>query len=146
MIENIQLLYDDFFKKIKAYLLENSIYSPSIFKKEPEEKIFPIVIVNELPRTFEYTTLKYTDEIHTFAMEINIYSMQKGNVSAMTIADELTNLIEKYFYENYKVKIKVSKNVSNIDTAVIRNIIQISCNIDTKYKNKLIIYPSKIER
>ena len=141
MLESIQKLYDSFFKEIKEYLVNNSIYSPYIFKREPEEKLFPIVIVNELPRTFEYTTLKYTDEIHTFALEINIYAMQKSNVSAITIANELTSLIEKYFYEKYKVKIKVSKNVSNIDTSVIRNIVQINCHIDTKYKDKLIIYP-----
>ena len=141
MLESIQKLYDDFFKEIKSYLSLNSIYSPYIFKNEPEEKLFPVVIIKELPRTFRYTTLKHTDIIYYFSLEINIYAMQKGSVSAMTIADELTNLIEKYFYDNYKMRTKISKNIPNIDTSVIRNLIQIKCKVDTKYKDKLVLCP-----
>ena len=141
MLEAIQKLYDDFFKNIKSYLEENSKYSPYIFKKEPEEKLFPIVIVKELSRNFRYTTLKHTDLLYYYSLEINVYAMQKEGISAMTIADEITNLIEKYFYDNYKMRIRVSKNISNIDKSVIRNLIQINCKIDTKYKSKLVLCP-----
>ena len=141
MLESVQKLYDDFFKEIKSYLISHSMYSPYIFKNEPEEKLFPVVIIKELPRTFRYTTLKHTDIIYYFSLEINIYAMQSNGVSAITIADELTNLIEKYFYDNYKMRIQIYKNISNIDTSVIRNLIQIKCKVDTKYKDKLVLCP-----
>ena len=59
----------------------------------------------------------------------------------MTIADEITYLIVKFFKDNYKVNVKVSKDVANIDTTVYRNLINISFKVETKYKDKLVISP-----
>lgn len=141
MIESIQAIYDTIYKELKAYLNKNSIYSPYVYKKESNNKKFPVVIVKEIIDESIYTTLKYTDEIYYMDLEINVYAIQNNNVSNMTIANEITNLIEKFFKETYKVKIKISKDVANLDTSVYRNIVTISFKIETKYKDKLIISP-----
>ena len=41
------------------------------------------------------------------------------------------------------MNVKVSKNVQNEDTSVARDVVQATCILDTKYKDKLVIYPSK---
>lgn len=141
MVESIQNIYDTIYRELKDYLNQNSQYIPNVYKKEPNEKKFPVVIVKELSDDSIYTTLKYTDEIYYMDLEINIYAIQYNEVASMTIANEITNLIERFFKDNYKVKIKVSRDVANIDNTVYRNIATVTFKIETKYKDKLIISP-----
>ena len=42
MIESIQAIYDTIYKELKAYLNKNSIYSPYVYKKESNNKKFPV--------------------------------------------------------------------------------------------------------
>lgn len=141
MNEIIQQLYDKFCQEITIYLNEHSIYSPVLYKKEVENKIFPKVIAKELPRTSEYDDLKYSAEKYYYGIEFNVYAIQNGDIANSTIADEIANHIETFFKEFYHMTVKVSKNVANVDKSVYRNIIQATCVIDTKYKDKLLIYP-----
>lgn len=141
MIDSINNIYDEMYKELKKYLSNNSKYKPYTVKKEPNEKKFPIVIFKELYDNSTYTTLKYTDEIYYLDFEINIYAIQNNSIASMTIADEITYLIVKFFKDNYKVNVKVSKDVVNIDTTVYRNLINISFKVETKYKDKLVISP-----
>lgn len=139
MNEQIQQLHNKFTLELKEYLDKNSIYSPLTIKTEVESKEFPKVVVKELPRNSSYTTLKYTDERYFYGLEINVYAIQKNNVSKTAIAEEITNLIETFFRDVYRMNVKVSKDVPNTDTSVFRSIVQVTCVIDTKYKDKLII-------
>lgn len=141
MIDSIQKIYDDIFYKLKEYLENNSSYNPYVKKREPNDKLFPLVVIKELYETSKYTTLSYGDEIYNMDLEINIYAIQNGKIANVTIANEITFLIEKFFKENYKVNIKISLDVANIDTTVMRNLITVSFKIETKYKDKLVISP-----
>ena len=141
MLESIKNIYETIFEELKTYLQDNSLYNPYVYKKEPNNKLFPVVVVKELFNESNYTTLKYTDEIYYIDLEINIYAIQNNNVSNMTICNELTYLIEKFFKENYKVKVRISKDVPNLDTLVYRNLVNINFKVETKYKDKLIISP-----
>lgn len=141
MLEEVQGLYDEIYQELKNYLLENSIYEPHVYKKEAENKLFPKVVFKELPRNSVYTTLKYTDELYTYGLEINIYAIQDGNLAGATIANELAKWVEKFFKDVYRMTVNVSKDVPNKDTSVYRNLIQVRCLIDTKYGDKLIILP-----
>ena len=67
--------------------------------------------------------------------------MQKGNVSNMTIANEITNIIEQFFKDNYKVRVRARRDADNIDPTVYRNIVTVRLKVETKYKDKLIISP-----
>lgn len=141
MLESIQSIYDSLFKELKIYLNNNSKYTPYVGKKEPNEKKFPIVIFKNISRDSIYTTLKYTDEIYYMDLEINVYAIQYNGTSNMTIANEITNLIEQFFKDKYKVKVKINEDVANIDSNVYRNLISVSFKVETKYKDKLIISP-----
>lgn len=143
MNEYIRELYDKFYQELKTYLVDNSIYAPHIYKKEVENKEFPKVVIKELPRDSYYTTLKYGDERYNYGLEINVYAIQDSNIPAPTIADELTNLVETFFRDIYRMSVTISHDVVNVDTSVYRNLIQVNCIIDTKYKDKLIILPIK---
>lgn len=141
MVESINNIYETIFKELKNYLQDNSLYNLYVYKKEPNNKLFPIVVIKELFNESNYTTLKYTDEIYYIDLEINVYAIQYNEVSNMTICNELTYLIEKFFKDNYKVKVNVSKDVANLDTSVYRNIVNVYFKVETKYKDKLIISP-----
>jgi hypothetical protein len=129
------------YKELKAYLIENSKYDMTVDTREPNKKKFPIVIVSELSDDSIYTTLKYTDEIYYMDLEINTYAIQNGNIPNKTIAEETTNLIEQFFKDNYRVSIRTTRDVPNLDTNVYRNLTTVSFKIETKYKDKLVISP-----
>lgn len=141
MIDNIQNIYDTIFDELKTYLQSNSEYNPFVFKREPNDKKFPLVIVKRLTDDSIYTTLKYTDEIYYMDLEINVFAIQDKLISNMEIAEYTTNLIEKFFKDNYKVKVRISRDVFNIDPNVYRNIVFVSFKVETKYKDVLVISP-----
>lgn len=142
MIESIQHIYLQIKEELEVYLQDNSLYNPAVRTREPNEKIFPIVIVKELSDDSVYTTLKYTDEIYYIDLNIDIFAIQKNNISNMTIANEITNKIEQFFRDNYKVKVRTSRDVVNIDANVYRNIVRVKFKVETKYGDKLIISPN----
>ncbi len=141
MLEQVQKLYDEITENLKIYLQEHSEYKPDVYQDIPEEKTFPVVIVKLLPYTVEYTTKKYTDELYNYGLEINVFSIKQGNIAKQTIADEITNYVETFFNKEYRMTLTVSKNAPNEDVDVYRNIVQATCILDTKYKDKIVIYP-----
>ena len=141
MLEQVQKLYDEITENLGIYLKEHSEYKPDVYQDIPEEKTFPIVIVKLLPYTVEYTTKKYTDELYNYGLEVNIFAIKQGNVAKQTIADEIANFVEAFFSKEYRMTLTVSKNAPNEDIDVYRNIVQATCILDTKYKDKIVIYP-----
>ena len=141
MIKSIQNITFTIYKELKAYLKENSEYAVTVDTREPNKKRFPIVIVSELSDDSIYTTLKYTDEIYYIDLEINTYAVQDGNIPNKTIADETTNLIEQFFKDNYRVSLRTTRDVPNLDTNVYRNLTTVRFKVETKYKDKLVISP-----
>ena len=141
MLEEIQQFYDFIYKDLKEYISLNSKNKPYVLKKEPEDKLFPLVTVKENSRNCQYTTLKYTDYKYTFSLEINVYALNKGQIASNTICKEVSDVIERYFNEKYRMNVKVNPNAPNIDSSVSRALIYVDCTLDTKYRDKLIIYP-----
>lgn len=142
MIKNIEKIYDDIFNGIKEYLGENSIYNPYVSKREPEKKYLPLVVVKQLYNNARYTTLKWTDEIYYQDLEINVYAVQNGKISNMTICNEITDHIVDYLKENYTITTKIGYDCYNIDTNVYRNTLNLSYKIETKYDGLLVISPN----
>lgn len=147
MINKLHELYEEVYYDLKQYIFENSLYKPECKKVKPNETAeFPIFTCVEGEYDYSYTTLKYTDEVYNYnLMEINIFAQNKeidGNlVSGVTIKDEIRSHIEKYFQDKLRLKIKVVPNAPNVDDTVYRCIIYVSCKVDTKYKDKLVLYP-----
>lgn len=136
------------FPNLKEYVETNSIYSPKVTKRMPQEsKVFPIVPVKLLPVTNKYNNLNYGEETYTFKIEINIYAEEKTinniQISKRTICNEITNKVVEYFKNNYHVTIKTELDALNIDINIQRNIVRISGKLDTKYgENNCVIYPN----
>lgn len=141
MLGEIEEFYGLVFGELKNYLITNSMYKPYVFKSEPKDKLFPVIVVENITKKKEYTTLKYSEPKYSFALEINIYAIDNKNIAAQVICDELSNLIDKFFTEEYRMNISVNPNSPNIDENVKRTIINVNCTLDTKFKDKLIIYP-----
>lgn len=142
------MIVEDVFENIiypnlKDYVETNSIYSPKITKKRPQEsKIFPIVPVRLLYSKNSYNNLSYGEETYTLGIEIDIYSIDIGNVSKRTICNEITKIINDFFKENYRLTIKNVIDAPNADSNIQRNNIRITGKLDTKYGlNNLVIYP-----
>lgn len=142
------MIVEDVFENIiypnlKDYVETNSIYSPKITKKRPQEsKIFPIVPVRLLYSKNSYNNLSYGEETYTLGIEIDIYSIDIGNVSKRTICNEITKIINDFFKENYRMTIKNVIDAPNADSNIQRNNIRITGKLDTKYGlNNLVIYP-----
>jgi hypothetical protein len=141
MLGEVTKFYDLVFSELKEYLINNSVYKPYIFKSEPKDKLFPVVVVENITKKKEYTTLKYSEPKYSFALNINVYAIDTKNIASQVICDELSNLIENFFTEEYRMSININPNSPNIDENVKRTIINVSCTLDTKFKDKLIIYP-----
>ena len=146
------MVVDDVYKEIiypelKQYIVENSIYSPSVTKVYTEQsKVFPLVTSNLSRVINNYGNLSYSEENYPFRIDINVYANDKTvdgkKVSKITIADELSDLIETYFKSNYKVTVNRQDDIDNIDGTIRRNFIRISGVLDTKYgEDKYVIYP-----
>ena len=146
------MIVDEIFKNIiypelKQYVTENSDYSPSVTKVFTEQsKVFPLVTVHLSRVINNYGNLSYTEETFPFRIDINSYAIDKTvngqKVSKITIADELSDLVETYFKSNYKVTINRQDDIDNIDGTVRRNFIRVSGVLDTKYgENNYVIYP-----
>lgn len=147
MINKLHDLYEEIYLNLEQYISKNSQYQPQCKKVKPNGTAnFPIVTCVEGEYDFSYTTLKYTNEIYNYnLMEINIFAQNKeidGKlVSGITIKDEIRSHIENYFQNELKLKVKVVPNAPNVDDTVFRCIIYVSCKVDTKYKDKLVLYP-----
>jgi hypothetical protein len=135
------------YPELKAYVTTNSIYSPSVTKVYTEQsKVFPLITVNLSRVINNYGNLSYTEETYPFRIDINVYAVEKTvngqKVSKITIADELSDLIETYFKSNYRVTINRQDDIDNIDGTVRRNFIRVNGVLDTKYgEDNYVIYP-----
>lgn len=140
-------LYETIYSDLKQYISKNSIYQPKCVKYKPNEiSLFPLMTCVEGKSEHSFTTLKYTDEIYSYdIMEINVFAQNKTvngeQISGMTIKDEIISHIRKYFRDVYKLNVKVTPNAPNLDNSIYRGIINVSCKVDTKFKDRLIIYP-----
>ena len=142
------LYKNKFFPELKEYVESNSIYSPLVTKVYTEQsKVFPIVVVQLVRERQVFNTLTWGEKTYPFRIDINVYSNDKPinntKVSKITITDEISDLIETYFNENYKVSISRHDDIANIDGSIRRNLIEIEGILDTKWGEEgLTIYPS----
>lgn len=134
---------DIFYPNLKSYVETTSTYNPKVTKKRTQEsKIFPIVPIRLLYSKNSYNNLSYGEETFNFSVEMDIYSIDIGNVSKRTICNEITQVINDYLKDNYHFTIKITIDTPNADSNIHRNNIRITGKLDTKYGNdKLVIYP-----
>ncbi len=113
-------VYDEMFQYAKRYLLNNSQYSPNIFKDTPPDKKFPLIIIKQSKDTLYQENLDKTDQRFKIDFEIEIYTMNKGQTAKQIIAEELSRLINDVFDEHYGMNRRENRERPNIDTDVYR--------------------------
>lgn len=113
-------VYDEIFKYAKEYIKENSTYSPTILKDTPPDKRFPLVLIKQIRDDLYNENLDKTDQRFYLGYEIEIYTMNKGNIAKQTIANELMKLVNNVFDEHYGMNRKTNQEAPNVDTDIYR--------------------------
>lgn len=143
-----EVFEDIIYPNLKEYVENNNAYSAKVTKAYPEtSKVFPIIPIKLLPITNQYNNFSYGEETYSFGIEIEVFATDVTDVettkkiSKKTVCDDLVEIIVNYIKENYRFTVKVTHDVPNSDTNVYRNLIRLSGTLDTKYTDKLVIYP-----
>lgn len=113
-------VYDEIYEYAKTYLTEKSIYSPKVLKDTPPDKKFPLVIIKEIRDDLYSENLDKTDQRFNIGYEIEIFTVDKPNISKQAITNELKKLMNNVFDEHYGMNRVSNKEIPNIDTDVYR--------------------------
>lgn len=123
-------VYDEIFEYAQTYIKENSKYSPTILKDTPPNQKFPLVVIKQIRDDLDNENLDKTDQKFNLAYEINIYSINKGNIVRQVISNELKQLVNDVFDEHYGMRRVSNKEALNADVDVFRWYMQYRAKID----------------
>lgn len=127
-------MYNEIFKYARQYIKENSKYSPTILKDTPPDKKFPLIIIKEINPLLQDETLKKGEQKFKIVYEIEIFTMNNGNIAKQTITKELKELLINVFFEYYGMNIKANKQIPNIDSNLDRWYLKFEAIIDENKK------------
>ena len=127
-------MYNEIFKYARQYIKENSKYSPTILKDTPPDKKFPLIIIKEINPLLQDETLKKGEQKFKIVYEIEIFTMNNGNITKQTITKELKELLINVFFEYYGMNIKANKQIPNIDSNLDRWYLKFEAIIDENKK------------
>ena len=128
-------VYDQIYQYAKKYIIEKSKYSPKVLKDTPPDKTFPLIIIREIRDDLYSENLDKTDQRFNIAYEIEIYTVNKGNIAKQEVASELVNLINDVFDVHYGLRRTFNQQIPNVDTDVYRHDMRYEGKID---ENKII--------
>ena len=128
-------VYDQIFQYAKKYIIEKSKYSPKILKDTPPDKTFPLIIIREIRDDLYDENLDKTDQRFNIGYEIEIYTINKGQVAKQEIANELIKLINDVFDVHYGLRRTFNQQIPNVDSDVYRHDMRFEGKID---ENKII--------
>ena len=102
-----------------------------MLKDTPKQKnVFPLVIIKQIDDPLIDENLDKTDQKFDVTYEIEIYSMDKGNLAKQEITKELVKLVNDVFDEHYGFTRKSNNPVPNIDLDVDRRHMVYMAKID----------------
>ena len=125
-------IYDEIFNYAKKYIQDKSKYSPSILKSTPPNQKFPLVLIKQIADDIYDENLDKTDQRFNIAYEIEIYTVNEGNIAKQSIANELMNLINDVFDEHYGMDRKMNTEAPNIDNDVYRWQMRFEAKLDER--------------
>ena len=135
MINRLPNVYDEIFQYAKKYIKEKSKYSPKVLKDTPPDKTFPLIIIREIRDDLYDENLDKTDQRFNIGYEIEIYTINKGQVAKQEVASELVNLINDVFDVHYGLRRTFNQQIPNVDTDVYRHNMRFEGKVD---ENKII--------
>ena len=128
-------VYDQIFQYGKKYINEKSKYSPKVLKDTPPDKTFPLIIIREIRDDLYDENLDKTDQRFNIGYEIEIYTINKGQIAKQEIANELINLINDVFDIHYGLRRTLNQQIPNVDNDVYRHNMRFEGKVD---ENKII--------
>ena len=128
-------VYDQIFQYAKKCIKERSKYFPKVLKDTPPDKTFPLIIIREIRDDLYDENLDKTDQRFKIGYEIEIYTINKGQVAKQEIANELVNLINDVFDVHYGLRRTFNQQTPNVDSDVYRHNMRFEGKID---ENKII--------
>ena len=128
-------VYDPIFQYGKKYIIEKSKYSPKVLKDTPPDKTFPLIIIREIRDDLYDENLDKTDQRFNIGYEIEIYTINKGQIAKQEIANELINLINDVFDIHYGLRRTLNQQIPNVDNDVYRHNMRFEGKVD---ENKII--------
>lgn len=128
--------YEYIFDKYKEYLLENSSYSPTVVKYNNNTvSKFPTVVctLSNWVDT-DNVTIDKIESYQQYYFTINIYTKDKTKGSdivtaSQVISEELSELTTQFFGKILNMKKTRHSPEPNLDTSVLRVVIQYQCMI-----------------
>lgn len=125
MIKRLAGIENELFKNAKKYIIENSEYSPFVISNFiSQAEVFPIVIIEETDDSLSEETLSLGEQKLDLTYEIEIYAMDKvvngKKIARQVIIDELKNIINDVFENQYGFTRMTSTPRQNIDLDVSR--------------------------
>ena len=128
-------VYDQIYQYAKKDIKEKSKYSPKILKDTPPDKTFPLIIIREIGDDLYDENLDKTDQRFNIVYEIEIYTINKGQVAKQEIANELIKLVNDVFDVHYGLRRTFNQQIPNVDTDVYRHNVRFEGKVD---ENKII--------
>ena len=124
-------VYDEMFDYADNYIKTNSNYSPKVLTSAPQEaNTFPLVIIQESDNPLVDEDLTKGDQQYQIEYEIEIYSIDKGNVPKQIIIQELKKLVNDVFDVHYGMNRRACIPKPNADRDVDRLYMRYNAIID----------------
>lgn len=129
-------VYDEIFEYAEKHIKEKSIYFPKVLKIAPEEtKVFPLVVIKESDNILEDENLTKGDQKFKLEYEIEIFTIDKGNIPKQVIIQELKRLVNEVFDDHYGMNRRACVPTPNADRNVDKLYMRYNAVID---ENKVI--------
>lgn len=114
-------IYNSMLQVAREYIQSNSEYSPYVLPTTPENsKIFPLVIIEQANDPLHSETLDKKEQKFRMVFEINIFTQDKTPTDKTVIAEELTELVNDVFEEQFGMRRTNNAPIPNIDDSVYR--------------------------
>lgn len=129
--------FSKLFLEYKTYIEENSNYSPKVVKYFNYDKAnFPTIsFINENSTNSNDATIDGIEYYDNEYFEITIYAKDYGNISKSIITEELVELTHKFLGRHKGMKRTLCRPIPNLDTNVLRTLINYQCQIGNVYGN-----------
>ena len=136
MEEYYDNVYDNIFKEYKEFIMLNSKYSPKVVKfNNNTSSQFPLItcILSNNTDT-DHCTNDKLERYEAFYFTIEIYTKNKtkgANIvtASEVISEELSRLTMEFFGHKLNMKKTLNKPIPNLDTSILRRILQYQCEI-----------------
>lgn len=126
--------YEILYKDFKQYILNNSIYSPQIYKTPPQKPPkFPVVEFKMMDSKVDNNNCSIDNKEFYYIVPfmITIYTQNIGDLDKSIIADELSKLVNKYLMNLGMLK-SGQEDIPNVDTTFLRRIISYESKVGNK--------------